>query len=110
MKDDDILVCDKCGTEFQAVQELCPTCEWRKDVDNRAKLLALATLAKGMKPGDAEAEAILDSAEDWTGFWPVAKEGAFTGGICGVSAAPGGGPEAGYELSEDGMYAVKIGS
>lgn len=81
-----------------------------RQMDNRAKLEKLTQKIKGMKPGDAEAEAILDSAEDWTGFWPVAKEGAFTGGICGVSAAPGGGPEAGYELSEDGMYAVKIGS
>jgi hypothetical protein len=80
------------------------------DMDNRDKLLALATKVKGMKPGDPKAEAILDSLDDdklgWTGYWPVAKNGVFTGTICGVDGKRDG-PEAGYELSEDLMYAIQ---
>ena len=83
-----------------AIEEDC------EQMDNQTKLESLAARVKGMKPGDKKAEAVLDSA-DWTGFWPVAKDGKFTGGICEASDDPAGGPEAGYELSGDGMYAIQ---
>ena len=73
-------------------------------MDNQTKLESLAVRVKGMKPNDPKAEAILDSA-DWTGFWPVTLNGVFTGGICKASDSPYGGPETGYELSADLMYA-----
>ena len=55
----------------------------------KAELEKLAKRVQGMKPGEEKAEEILDSANDdgegWTGYWPVTKNGVFTGGICEVN-------------------------
>ena len=73
----------------------------------KAELEKMATQVKGMGVDDETANDIL-ALVDWTGFWPVAKDEKFTGEICGANSRPEGGPEAGYELSEDLMYAIKI--